>query len=136
MDDQMDPKERRGIKRAEGELLGSTEPEGELVRDVTWEPVARDLDPIQAQLLRDDLEDAGIPVVITGQSLESFNIYPNVENAILVPRRWLPEARIIADDFLARIEGGAGDVNICSACGAEVPEDASRCPSCGEAFES
>jgi len=125
--------DRSGIHQAEGTILGSEETEDEPLTETEWVTVARDLDPVQAEILKGDLGTAGIPVVITGSQIDSFTIYPSVDNAIQVPRKWLEDAQAIVADFKARLEE-EGDIDVCSSCGAEVPPDAAVCPSCGEPF--
>lgn len=116
-----------------GELKAEAPNEDELITDVVWVPVARDMEPVRAHLLKDLLEDAGIPTVITGESLSSFHIYPNADNAVMVPRRWSEQAMDIVRDF--QQDGEAEETIVCSQCGAEVSADAIACPSCGESFE-
>lgn len=127
--------EKEEIIQAEGDLLNARKiPEGEEpVTDVEWVPVVRDLDPVQMEVLKGDLNLAGIPVVITGGRMDTLLIYPNAENAILVPTQWAEEAKEIVNDFLKQSEENP-DIDVCSSCGAEVPPDADVCPSCGEGF--
>ncbi|MCC6156410.1 MAG: DUF2007 domain-containing protein [Deltaproteobacteria bacterium] len=116
----------------DGELLAALPSDEELLTDVEWVPVARDMEPLRAQLLKDLLEQSGIPVVITGERLESFHIYPNLENAVMVPRRWSAEAIAIVASFDADDDD---DRIVCSSCGEEVSAEAEACPHCGELFE-
>ena len=125
-------KSKEGVQKAE--ILSAEESEDEPITDVSWVPVANDLEPVQAQLLKNELAAAGIPVVVTGSSVDSFNLYPNVENAVLVPRRWSKEGEAVAKDFLDRINAALPPY-ACSNCGARIPEDASVCPECGEPFD-
>ncbi len=106
----------------------------ELMTDVEWVPVAGDINPVRARMLKNDLESAGIPVVITGASMESFHVYPSTENSVLVPRRWSDEAKQIVEDFMAS-DAGAVDETVCSNCGATVDENVDKCPECGEVFD-
>ncbi len=131
-----DPKDKNISKEGvhQAEILTAEESEDEPITDVSWIPVAGDLDLVQAQLLKDGLEAAGIPVVVTGSSVDSFNLYPSVENAVLVPRRWSKEAEVITKDFLDRINAEPPPF-ACSNCGTRVPENASVCPECGEPFD-
>ena len=117
-----------------GELMDEVPTDDELITDVEWVPIAQDINPVRARMLKDDLESAGIPVVITGTSMVSFHVYPSTENAILVPRRWADEAKQIFEDFMAS-DDGAVDQTICSNCGAVVDEGADKCPECGEVFD-
>lgn len=117
--------------RCDGELMPEVPTDENLMTDVEWVPVARNLEPIQAMLLKDELEGSGIPVVISGASVGTFHLYPNMENAVLVPRRWSDEAQGIVDVFL---DADGEKKFLCSACGIAVPREAVQCPACGEAL--
>ncbi len=120
--------------KCDGELLDEVPTDDELMTDVEWVSIVRDLDPVRARMLKGDLESAGIPVVITGASMESFHVYPSTANSVLVPRRWADEAEQIRDDFLASNENATTET-ICSNCGATVDDGESKCPECGEVFD-
>lgn len=94
---------------------------------------------INTRLIKAAMDDAGIPTVLAGDALDTVHIYPAHDSKVLVPKRRLEEARRIVDIMMSPSDEGelvAGDgQTYCDACGAQVPEDATACPECGEKFE-
>jgi len=99
---------------------------------------------IQTRLLKAALEQDGIPTILVGDTLDTFQIYPSYESRILVPRRLLERAQTIMDVVMSpasdaelgeeAIEDGMAKT-YCESCGEEVPADAKECPSCGARFD-
>lgn len=99
---------------------------------------------IQTRLLKAALEQDGIPTILVGDNLDTFQIYPSYESRILVPRRLLERAQTVMEVVLSP----ASDVELdeeameegvqkiyCESCGEEVPSDAKECPHCGARFD-
>ena len=96
---------------------------------------------INTRLLKAALDDIGMPTVLAGDALDTVHIYPARDSKILVPRRRYLEAKRIMDIVLSPSEDAEVERQAlaaetrCEACGALVPDNATKCPDCGEPFE-
>jgi len=95
---------------------------------------------VVTEVLQAELEAAGIPNYVSGDTLQSMKVYPAWNAKVFVAKEQLELAKEILREIL---EGppleDAADLEgkfFCDACGAEVPPDATVCPECGEPLES
>jgi RNA polymerase subunit RPABC4/transcription elongation factor Spt4 len=104
------------------------------------------LGEIETRIMCAELEQAGIPYVLSGDEVGTVHVYPAKDSRISVPRQYFEQAKELlvnemapaSDEELEAESMAGGDVEIffCDHCGAEVPADAKKCPECGEPFES
>ena len=96
---------------------------------------------IDTFLIVAELQAASIPYVLTGDELDTVMIYPARDSKIWVPKSELAKAKEIVANSMQPLEKGKKgekkdqEIFSCDNCGAEVPEDAKKCPKCGEALE-
>lgn len=106
------------------------EQQEELVTDVEWVTVAKRTGHVLGHLIRTRLEAEDIPVIITGATFDSVQVYAGYDTTIQVPKRFFDEAKLIADDMLNSVNDGLQ----CDQCGENVSEEDIECPKCGQKF--
>ena len=109
-----------------------------------YEVATEALGEIQTRILCAELEQAGIPYILSGDELSTVHVYPAKDSRVWVPKRYLEKTKELLETVLTpaedeSLEAAAADDNVeiffCDHCGAEVPSDAKKCPECGESFE-
>ena len=114
----------------EGEL-DDAHPDPELVLDATWVTVAKNTGLVSGQLILAAFEQAEIPAEVVGGQFDTVKVYEGYDTKIKVPKRFFDQAKEIADQIMN--DAQAGDL-ICSNCGANVSDEDTLCPECGESF--
>lgn len=114
-----------------GELLAEVPEEDDLVIDEEWVTVAERTGLVLRQLIKSELENAGIPCSVSGADAGTTLIYPAFDTKIQVPKSHEEEARQIVEDMLK----SATEQLVCSECGAAVSVTDKVCPNCGESFD-
>ncbi|MCB1152820.1 hypothetical protein KDL45_04155 [bacterium] len=97
------PKEQEyAILPQETVRLDDVAGDDDVITDIEWIPIIRELPPIQALLLKEFLEAENIPVVSTGYTGDGFEMHRDIirGNALLVPERVKEQAKQIVEDFL------------------------------------
>lgn len=102
----------------------------ELVTDVKWVTVAERTGHVVGHLIRSRLEAEDIPVIITGATFDSVQVYAGYDTKLRVPKRFFDEAKQIVDDMLNSVNEGVQ----CDQCGHDVSEEDLVCPNCNQVF--
>lgn len=113
-----------------GELLDEVPTDEDLLTDVEWVTVAKRTGHVMGRLIKQRLESADIPVILTGAGFDTVKLYEGYDGNISVPRRFFEEAQALVEDMLK----GAEDGLFCDNCNTQVTEEDLACPNCGEPF--